>query len=321
MLDGDRGEAMKVLVAGSAGMIGSNVVRILSERTDPLVCIDGKFDHWSGARWDLRDANHCADALYDPEHPFERVYHLADRTVGIGYSSTHHGQMLTDSLLISLNLLEAARKAGVKDYVYVSSSCVYPDDLSGAVIEANAFLGGRVEWANHGYAMAKYVAEIQANMFAYEYGMRTVIARPANVFGPSYDWTRPLEDMHVIPALIVKMLRGDKTIVVWGSGNQTRTFDYEEDTAHKIVALADHGKAGEAYNLGGYEVLIHDLVFLLKAVTEWDGKIEFDMTKPEGPLRKAQSMEKLCKTIPPWPLVEFTEALGRTVDAARKPRA
>ena len=94
---------MKILVAGGGGMIGSNVVRILIEQGHAVTVADLN-THF---RPDLRDPSQCAIVV----RRADRVFHLADRTVGIGYSSTHHGQMMTDSLLISLNLLEAARKA------------------------------------------------------------------------------------------------------------------------------------------------------------------------------------------------------------------
>jgi GDP-L-fucose synthase len=303
MLGGDR---MKILVAGSEGMIGSNVFGQISNRHN---CKAYKADLKISC--DLRKPEIC-DEVVDG---MDSVFHLADRTVGIGYSSTHHGRMLTDSLLISLNLLEAARKAGVKDYLYVSSSCVYSDDLGHPVEEEEVNNLQPPEESNQGYGWAKRIAELQCRYYVNEYGMRIVIARPANIYGTSYDWSRPVEDMHVIPALISKMLRGDKEIVVWGSGRHTRTFQYEADAARLMVELMDKGVSGEAYNLGGEEMSIRDLASHLKSFTGWEGNLVFDTSKPEGPKRKAQDTSKLLSVTGTG---RVTYGLGITVEAARK---
>lgn len=294
---------MRILVAGGSGMIGSNVVRILKSQHHHVTIAD------LSTFYDLRARPFCAAAVKN----VDRVFHLADRTVGIGYSSTHHGQMMTDSLLISLNLLEAAREAGVREYLYTSSSCVYSDLQDRPVAEDNVAVPER---ANEGYGWAKLIAERQAIYYAREYGIRTVIARPANIFGPSYDWTRPVEDMHVIPALICKMLRGDGEIIVWGDGGQTRTFQYEADAAARIVALAEQGVAGEAYNLGGGELAISDVVATLVQACRYEGIVTYDASKPTGPARKSQDTSKITALL--GPLTNSLAGVEQTVLAARK---
>lgn len=301
------GGGMRTLVAGSHGMIGRNVVRLLDAKHTAMKCADLKIG------LDLRVPEDCWEAI----DGCDQVFHLADITAGLGYARTRHGQMLTDSLLISLNILKAAYEADVKDYLYVSSSCVYPDHyMDEAAPEHYAdFLSP--EQANEGYGWAKRIAEKQCVYFHREYGMRTIIARPANVYGPSYDWTRPVEDMHVIPALITKMLRGDKEIVVWGDGTQRRTFQYEEDTADLIVGLMKNGAAGEAYNLGGVEMTIRNLVDQLADACKYQGAVTYDASKPQGPQRKAHDISKLagafrCKGF------EFRAPFRTTIEAARE---
>ena len=290
---------MRTLVAGGRGMVGSNVAKLVA----PCMVADLK------EGYDLRERKQCKSVMKG----VDRVYHLADRTVGIGYSQAHHGQMMTDSLLISLNLLEASREEGVKDYLYVSSSCVY-NEGSEETREEDV-LDSTPERVNEGYGWAKRIGELQCRYYAKEYGMRTVIVRPANIYGPSYDWSRPVEDMHVIPALIVKMLRGHKEITVWGNGSQTRTFQYEEDCARKIVAVMEKGGSGEAYNLGGDERSIFYVAQNIKELTRWNGKLVFSKSKPSGPKRKAQDaskINKLCSEGHRWP-----HGLSETIEAAR----
>lgn len=302
---------MKILLAGDLGMIGTNVRKVLElsgASHDLLMYADLK----SGGV-DLRDPRWCQKAV----DGCDRIFHLADRTSGIGYAKSHHGEMLTNSLLISLNLLESARKAGVTDYLYVSSSCVYADHyMNEAVPEyyADSYIP---EQANEGYGWAKRIAEKQCRYYYLEHGIRTIIVRPANIYGPSYDWSRPLEDMHVIPALITKMLRGDKEIVVWGSGKQRRTFQYEADAAQLMVNLMDKGAAGEAYNLGGVEMTIRDLVTELAHATKYQGAVVYDTSKPEGPQRKAQDTSKLFNLVGITP-TDIETSLHFTVAGARE---
>ena len=222
--------------------------------------------------------------------------------------------MLTNSLLISLNLLEAARINGAKDYVYVSSSCVYPDsdDPAGESLGTEA----NPEHANEGYGWAKRIGELQARYYAREYGMRTIIARPANLYGPSYDWSNP--NPHVIPSLIAQMLNGKKEIVIWGSGEQTRTLMYERDAARILIELMEHGESGEAYNLGGQETQIKAVAQILSDHCGYQGKLNFDTSKPEGPRRKAYKTEKLSQLVSGMVITGLSDGLKETVEAARR---
>lgn len=287
-------------------MIGINVLRILSAKATATKIADLKIG------LDLRQPKLCDLAVMD----CDRVFHLADNTSGLGYAKNHHGEMLTNSLLISLNLLEAARQADVKNYLYVSSSCVYADHYQNEPVPeyyADQYIP---EQANEGYGWAKRIAEKQCRYFYLEHDLRTVIVRPANIYGPSYDWSRPVEDMHVIPALATKMLRGDPEIVVWGTGKQKRTFMYEADAATLIVELMEKGAAGEAYNLGGTELSIREIVNELARLSEYRGVVTYDVTKPQGPDRKAQDTGKIERCL--GHALPMTNGFEATVEAARR---
>jgi GDP-L-fucose synthase len=299
---------MKTLVTGGLGLLGSNVVRILRERgaDRALALADIKLSR----EHDLRDKY----AALTVTEGIDRVFHIADHTVGIGYSSKHHGEMLTNSLLISLNLLEAARINGVKDYLYVSSSCVYPD--SNVLVEESLGIASEPEHANEGYGWAKRVGELQALYYAREYGMRIVIVRPANLYGPSYDWSNP--NPHVIPSLIAQMLSRKKEIAIWGSGEQTRTLMHERDAARIIIELMERGESGEAYNLGGQETQIKALAQMLSDHCGYTGKLNFDTSKPEGPRRKAYNTEKISRLVGGMTVASLSDGLRETVEAAAK---
>ena len=292
---------LRVLVTGHCGMIGSNVYRLLGSPQG------AEADLQSGQ--DLRLYGVCQGMVASKS----QVYQLASPTVGIGYSQEHHGELFTDASIIALNMLRASFSAGVKRYLFVSSSCVYAETPL-AVTEDSPF---GPEPGNEGYGWAKRVGELQAKLLP----MEVVIARPTNIYGPSYLWNRPENQLHVIPALIRKMLRGDPEIVVWGSGAQTRSFQYESDTATLLIELMKHGKSKEAYNLGGQEVTIRELVTLLVDYCGYQGRIVYDGTKPEGPKRKAQDITKLKALAlehTPEKYIMLEEGLARTVEAARK---
>lgn len=294
---------MKTLCTGSSGMIGSNVAKLLENRGEEVRYADLR----NGI--DLRESS-TAEAVCED---IGRVFHLADYTAGIGFSSEHHGMMLTGSTLLSLTMLEAARKAGVKEYLLASSSCVYPSSEGHKKESELWYL--TPETANEGYGFAKRIAEQQAIYYARDYGMRIVIARPANVYGPSYNWNNP--HPHVIPSLILQMLSGQERIVIWGSGHQTRSFMHERDAARILVGLMERGESGQAYNLGGFEVPIHELAMALSRITGYKGHVEFDTERLEGPLRKAYDTVKL-EALGLWPSTSIWNGLEETVEAARK---
>lgn len=270
---------MRPVVAGGMGMIGSNVAKLLPA---PVI-----LDLKNG--YDLRDPKDCelaAGAL---------VFDLAAPTEGIG---SHN---FSDVARIPLNLLAKHPKR----YIYVSSSCVYPDTAEVPTEEYEG-LASYPESANEGYGWGKRCGELACK---YSDVPHTIV-RPGNIYGPSYDWSR--KHKHVIPALIEKMLRRDETIVVWGDGYQSRSFMYEEDCAKLIVALS---KYDGIYNLGGWEMRIGHLVKLLVELTGYQGKIVFDSSKPTGPMRKAQCTKRMERVLGKVVLTPIEEGLRKTIDA------
>jgi len=146
--------------------------------------------------------------------------------------------------------------------------------------------------------------------------MHIVIVRPANVYGPRYNWRRM--EAHVIPALIFRVLAGENPLGVWGSGNQTRSFLHARDAACALQLALEKGASGEVYNLAGEELSIAQVVREIATVCGYHGEIIFDSTKPEGPLRKALCGDKLSRAVGFLPSVQFTTGLQETVEAARR---
>lgn len=288
----------KVLVAGGAGFIGSYLVELLVDdgaivtvadnlsrgRIENLLCV---MDKISFNNIDLRYLGRCEQICCGQDI----VINLAAPAFGVEYSMTHHGEILTDVTTIGFNLLEAARRQNIQRFLLVSSSCVYPDD-AGVPTKENEALRGAPETVNLGYGWGKRMVELQGQCYAKEYNMEVAIARPFNAYGPreSFDPGKA----HVMPTLIQKVLRGDDPVIVWGSGNQTRSFVHGRDSALALKLITEHYTAADPVNVGhDCETTIRELIEGILRATGRNPKVVFDTTKPEGAKRKSADVTKL----------------------------
>ena len=306
-----------VLVTGGNGFIGSFVVERLlkyganvsiASRTQKKFLThvenDIKF-----VKCDLLNKNDALNACKDQDF----VFHLASRVAGIGYNIEHSGTMMTENSIMSLNMLDAARKSSVERYQYISSTCVYPREASIPTPEGEGMLGDP-ELSNLGYGWAKRVGELQAKMYAKEFGMKVSIIRPMNAYGPRDDFDP--ETSHVIPALIRKIINAKTEVSIWGSGNQTRSFVYVDDVARGMLIALEKLTAPDPINIGtDEEIKIKDLVSMIVNITGMnDLQIKYDKTKPEGQLRKTADTKKAEELIQYKPKYSLEEGLKHTID-------
>ncbi|MDO8730627.1 MAG: NAD-dependent epimerase/dehydratase family protein [Candidatus Omnitrophota bacterium] len=288
---GDFWKNKKVLVTGGCGFLGSYLTEELlttgaavtvvdnleTGRMENLSSVSGKFRFVKG---DLRDGGLCGELA----EGMDVVLNLAGRAYGLEYSMSHHGDMLCHNTLVQLNMLEAARQKEVKRFLVVSSSCVYPDDAVIPTLELDV-LTGLPEKVNEGYGWAKRVGELQARYYRKEYGMEIAICRPFNPYGGRYHWSG--EKSHVMPTLVKRILDGEDPLVVWGSGNQRRTFLHARDTVRLMLMVAERHPSAEPVNIGyDDDISIKDLVSLICEVSGKKPKVLFDTSKPEGRFRK-----------------------------------
>jgi nucleoside-diphosphate-sugar epimerase len=289
---------MKVLVGGGCGFFGSYLVPALVARGSRVTVVDnlqnGTLEAIAPVRdavtfveGDLADRAFCDSVL--PGH--DLFVNLAARASGVGFSRAHHGQMLVDNILCGLVPLEAAHRAAVSRIIVTSTSCVYPDEAPVPTPELDPFTGWP-EHVNEGYGWAKRMHELAARYYAAEHGMSITIVRPFNLYGANYPW-RSVEQAHVIPSLVKRVLDGEDPVVVWGSGEQRRNFLHGRDAAELMIRIAESGASG-AVNLG-YEddVRIADLVSLICEVTGRRPRIVFDRSKPDGQARKSADASRL----------------------------
>jgi nucleoside-diphosphate-sugar epimerase len=294
-------KSRKVLVTGGCGFLGSYLVEELVMAGAEVTVVDnleaGTLENIAPVmnqirfiKADLIDFGACLKV----SQGMEVVMNLAGRTFGIGYSSRHHGEMLFHNATMQLNMLEAARRNGVERFLVVSSSCVYPDDAPVPTPELPV-LTGLPEQANEGYGWAKRIAELQAQYYYQEYGMKIAICRPFNPYGARYIW-RGEQNSHIIPTLVKKIMDGTNPLVVWGSGKQRRNFLHARDTAKLMMMITERYAKAEPVNIG-YEddISIAELVSLICEVTGRHPEIIFDTSKPEGRFRKCADSTLLRK--------------------------
>jgi nucleoside-diphosphate-sugar epimerase len=316
--------AKRVVVGGGCGFLGSYLVPAIVSagatvtvvdnlENGELAVLDPVREQVTFVDADLRESAVCHELLAD----CELFINLAARASGVGFSRTHHGQMLIDNVLTGLVPFDAARRRQVPHVVFTSSSCVYPDDAPVPTPELAPFTGAP-ERVNEGYGWAKRVQELAAGYLARETGMRITTIRPFNLYGANYPW-RSAEKAHVIPSLVKRILDGEDPVVVWGSGEQRRNFLHGSDAAEVIVRLVASGAEGPV-NLG-YEddTRIADLVSLICDVVGRHPRIEFDRGRPDGAARKSADATRLRTLTGDYqPRVTLRQGIEEMVDWYRR---
>jgi GDP-L-fucose synthase len=219
-------------------------------------------------------------------------------------------------------VMEEARKAGVAKTVLVGTICSYPKTPPVPFREENLW-DGYPEETNAPYGIAKKALLVHAQVNRAQYGQHSIYLIPTNLYGPG-DKFHP-DVSHVIPALIKKCVdaqeAGEKELVVWGSGRQTREFLYVDDAAEGILLAAEHYDGEEPVNLGtNSEVSIRELAEIVGRLTGFEGELVWDATKPDGQPRRRVDTTRALRAFGFQATTPFEEGLRRTVDWYRANR-
>ncbi|MSR71947.1 MAG: GDP-fucose synthetase [Opitutia bacterium] len=277
----------KIYVAGHRGMVGSAIVRALKKAGHTQII--GR----TSEELDLRDGTAVRE-FFAQEKPVY-VIMAAARVGGIHYNSNAPYDFIYDNLIMSTNVIEAARQTKVKKLLFLGSSCIYPK-LAPQPIKEDSLLTGPLEVTNEAYALAK-IAGIKLCTFArQQYGCDFISAMPCNLYGPGDNFS--LENSHVLPAIIRKMneakLKGDAAVKLWGTGLPLREFLHVDDLAQACLILMDKYSEPGTINLGsGQEVTIQALAEMIAMVVGYHGKLEFDKSKPDGTPRKIMDNSRI----------------------------
>ena len=275
----------KIFVAGHGGMVGSALVRRLKREQCEIVTAPRSLD--------LREQADTRN-WFEANRP-EAVLLAAARVGGIMSNSVRPAEFLYDNLVISANVIEAARQHGTMKLLFLGSSCIYPKFAPQPIAES-ALLTGALEPTNEAYAVAKIAGLKLVETYRRQYGCDFISAMPANLYGPGDNYDP--EGSHVIPALIRRMheakMSGASEVAIWGSGTPRREFLHVDDLADACIHLLREYSAEGHINVGsGKDISIADLAAKIANTVGFTGQIVCDPSKPDGTPQKLMDSSRL----------------------------
>ncbi|MCJ7489389.1 MAG: GDP-L-fucose synthase [Thermoplasmata archaeon] len=301
-------DGKRVLVTGGAGFLGSAVVsRLLKDGVrKESMSIPRSRDV------DLRRWNDCEKSV----EGIDVVIHLAAKVGGIGLNREIPGTLFYDNAVMGIQLMEAARLAGVSKFVTVGTICAYPKFTPVPFNERDLW-NGYPEETNAPYGLAKKMLLVQAQAYRAQYGFNAIYLLPVNLYGPGDNFDP--SSSHVIPALIRKFAeaksQGSDVVEVWGTGEASREFLYVDDAAEGVCLAAENYNQADPVNLGaGFEITIRDLAATIARIMEYNGEIVWDSTKPDGQPRRMLDVSRAEERFGFTARTNFETGLKRTID-------
>lgn len=270
----------KLLITGGDGFLGKHLVMRLETRgvkkEDIFIPVFPEYD--------FRKMEDCQKAMKG----IHIVIHLAGIVGGIGFNQEHPGESFYDNTAMALNIIEAARLAGVEKFIGIGSVCEYPKFTS-VPFKEESIWDGYPEETNAPYGLAKKFMLVQSQAYRKEYGLNAIHLLMSNLYGYGDDFDPKIS--HVIPALIKKVAdaqkQGKNFVEVWGTGKATREFLYIEDAAEGIVLAAEKYNKPDPVNLGsGIEISIKELIKTICRMMDFKGEIRWNTSEPDGQPRR-----------------------------------
>ena len=277
----------KVFVAGHRGMVGSAVLDNLKSKGYNNIVTRTRSELDLTSQGDV-------DKFFKNEK-INYVVLCAAKVGGILANNSYRGDFIYENLQIASNIIKSSHSQGVSKLINLGSSCIYPRDAR-IPIKEESLLTGVLEKTNEPYAIAKIAALKMCEAFYSQYGSNFYSLMPCNLYGPRDNFD--LKTSHVLPAFINKVhaakLSEQKEIEVWGSGKPLREFLYVDDLASAVTYCLENIEAKDIYEQGishincgsEDEVSISELMYIIQDAIDYNGKIVFDKTKPDGTFRK-----------------------------------
>ncbi len=302
----------QILVTGGAGFLGRQVIAQLlaaGAKSHQIRVVRSK-------DYDLTTLEACQRAVEGQNI----IIHLAAHVGGIGLNQAKPAELFYDNLMMGVQLIHTAHLAGVEKFVCVGTICAYPK-FTPVPFKEDDIWNGYPEETNAPYGVAKKALLVQLQSYRQQYGFDGIYLLPVNLYGPEDNFDP--SSSHVIPALIRKVheahLRGDKEIPVWGDGSPTREFLYSTDAARGIVMATQLYDGAEPVNLGtNYEISIKDLITLICELMGYEGKLVWQVDKPNGQPRRCLDTERAKQEFGFTAEMEFRQGLKNTIDWYRQ---
>ncbi|NKB77155.1 MAG: NAD-dependent epimerase/dehydratase family protein [Gammaproteobacteria bacterium] len=289
-------KSKRVFIAGHNGMVGSAVKRQLE--------IDGRHVVLTRSRAELDLTNQSEVAQFMGDEQIDHVYLCAAKVGGIHANNAFPADFIYQNLMIETNLIHQAYLQKVERMLFLGSSCIYPK-LADQPLDESALLTGKLEPTNEPYAIAKIAGIKLCESYNRQYGTDFRSLMPTNLYGP-YDNFHP-ENSHVIPALMGRFHEAKTKnlpfVTIWGTGAACREFLHVDDLARACLHVMEIERnelernvdpSQSHLNVGvGEDVSIRELAQTLAKVTGYQGRIEFDTSRPDGTMRKYLNVSAL----------------------------
>jgi len=297
----------RITITGGKGFLGKHLIKAFRNHGHENITVADLPDY---NLIDLGDVRR----LYEETRP-DIVVHLAAKVGGIGFNQENPGSLFYDNIMMGVQLIHEGYLRKIDKFVALGTICAYPK-FTPVPFREDDLWNGYPEETNAPYGLAKKMMLVQSQAYRQQYGFNSIFLLPVNLYGPGDNFDP--RSSHVIPALIKKCvdarIRGEKEIVVWGSGQATREFFYVEDAAEAIVLATERYNKSEPVNIGaGFEISIRDLVELIVELTGFKGRIAWDATQPDGQPRRMLDTTKAFTELGFRAATDFREGLRKTI--------
>ena len=278
----------KILIAGQEGMAGSAIYKLLKKKNYKIIECKRKY-------LDFTDY-HKVSSFFKRKKP-NVVINAAGKVGGILDNSKYPIDYLNTNILIGLNIINISYKYNVKKIINLGSACIYPK-ITKLPIKESYLLSSFLEKTNEAYALAKIVTLKLCEYYKKNKKKEFISIQPANLYGDNDNYD--LKSSHVIPALIRKFceakLNNKPVVILWGSGKSKREFMHVNDLASAIYFLLKKKTKEYFLNIGtNEEISIRELANKLRVISNFQGKIIFDKSKPDGQKRRVLDSTKIKK--------------------------
>ena len=278
---------LKVYVSGHMGLVGAGLLKCFNENGFKNILVRTRGD------LDLSSSK-AVDAFFEKNKPDITVI-AAAKVGGIAANMNAPVEFLVENLQIQNNLLLACHKHNVAKTLFLGSSCIYPRDCKQPMRE-EYFMTGTLEPTNESYAIAKIAGIRLAQALNQQYGTKIICPLPCNIYGPNDHFE--LERSHVVSALVKRFIEAKRdnldSVKLWGDGSARREFLHVDDLANACMFLLENVDSSELLNVGsGKDLSIKELAQMIAQVTGYQGKLQWDTSKPNGMPQKLLDVSKL----------------------------